>query len=186
MNISAQIYNDFKRGYIDSLYAEGFASLKAFAARYLTDSYAMMAEDCVQEAMINTYQKRHTFTTPLQLKAYLFASVRNSCISILRKTTSKTNYLSEQQEEYEEELSAAIVEQEALDLLHSAISELPEKYRQIFDLDFEQGLRHAEIARLLGITIDGVTKRKAKMISLLREKLKGNQQMQMLIMLIII
>jgi RNA polymerase sigma-70 factor (ECF subfamily) len=186
MNISAQIYNDFKRGYIDSLYAEGFASLKAFAARYLTDNYAMMAEDCVQEAIINTYQTRHTFTTPLQLKAYLFASVRNSCISILRKTTSKANYLSEQQEGYEEELSAAIVEQEALDLLHHAISELPEKYRQIFDLDFEQGLRHAEIARLLGITIDGVTKRKAKMISLLREKLKGNHQMQMLIMFLVI
>lgn len=186
MNINEQIFQDFKAGRIDSLYIQEFPSLKAFAARYLTDNYAMMAEDCVQDAIVNTYQARHSFTSPLQMKAFLYTCIRNACVSILRKVDSQHNYLSEQEEEYELEISATIIEQETLDRLHAAIGELPEKYRQIFNLDYEQGLRHAEIARLLGITIDGVTKRKAKMISLLREKFKGDKQMQMFVILLTI
>ena len=92
--------------------------------------------------------------------------------------------MSELEEGYEEELSAAIIEQETLDRLHAAIRELPEKYRQLFDLSYEQGLRHAEVARLLGITIDGVQKRRAKMVSLLREKFKNDMEMLILITLI--
>ena len=177
MNINEQTFQDFKAGRIDALYAEGYVSLQAFAARYLTDNYAMMAEDCVQEAMTKAYQTRHTFTSPLQLKSFLFTCVRNDSISILRKVGSHQNYLSELEEGYEEELSAAIIEQETLDRLHEAINELPEKYRQLFDLSYEQGLRHAEVAHLLGITIDGVQKRRAKMISLLREKFKNDMDM---------
>ena len=183
MNINEQILQDFKAGQIDSLYTTEFSSLKAFAARYLTDNYAMMAEDCVQDAIVNAYQKRHTFNSPIQMKAFLYTCVRNACISILRKIDSQQNYLSEQETEYEWEISAAIIEQETLDRLHAAISELPEKYRQIFDLDYEQGLKHAEIAHLLGISIDGVTKRKAKMISLLREKFKDDKQMLLFVTL---
>lgn len=186
MNINEQIFQDFKAGRIDSLYTQEFPSLKAFAARYLTDNYAMMAEDCVQDAIVNTYQARHTFNSALQMKAFLYTCIRNACISILRKIDSQQNYLSEHEIDYEWEISAAIIEQETLDRLHSAIRSLPEKYRQIFNLDYEQGLHHAEIAKLLGITIDGVTKRKAKMISLLREKFKDDKQMLLFVTLMTI
>ena len=111
------------------------------------------------------------------MKAYLYTCVRNACISILRKVNSQQNYLSEQDEEYERELSAAIIEQETLDRLHAAIRELPEKYRQLFELSYEQGLHHAEVARLLGISIDGVQKRRAKIVSILRDKFKDDRQM---------
>lgn len=184
MGINEQVFQDFKAGRIDSLYAQEYPSLKAFAARYLTDSYAMMAEDCVQDAIVNAYQTRHIFSSSVQMKVFLYTCIRNACISILRKVDSRQNYLSEQKDEYEWEISAAIIEQETLDCLHAAIRELPEKYRQIFDLEYEQGLRHAEIAKLLGITIDGVTKRKAKMISMLREKFKNDELMQLLVTLV--
>ena len=177
MDISDQILKDFKSGRIDSLYAEGFSSLKAFAARYLTDSYAMMAEDCVQDAIVKAYETRHTFTTPLQMKGFLFTCVRNACISFLRKVGSHQNYLSELEENVEPDLSAAMIEQETLDLLHTAIRQLPEKYQQLFDLSYEQGLHHAEVAQRLGITIDGVQKRRLKMLSLLRNHFKNDHRM---------
>lgn len=47
MVITESIFNDFKRGSIDSLYAEAWSPLMAYAARVLGDRYAMMAEDCV-------------------------------------------------------------------------------------------------------------------------------------------
>ena len=181
MQISEQIYDDFKRGHIDSLYREGYASMKAFAARYLTNTYAMMAEDCVQDAIEKAYRTRSSFESPSQFKAFLYTCIRNSCVSLLRKTTSRANYIAQQDTVEEERLSAAIIEQETLDLLYQAISELPEKYRRVFELGYEQGLSYADAAQQLGITIDGYDKRRARMIKLLRDRLKNSEQLQLLL-----
>lgn len=180
MEVLDKVYNDFKRGEINSLYAEWYVSMKSFAARYLTDAYSLMAEDCVQDAIVNTYKTRETFTSPYQFKAYLYTCIRNNCIALLRKANSYQNWL-EQQENQEEELTAIIIEQETLDLLHKAIAELPVKFQQIFDLSYEQGLKNAEVAQLLGVTIEAIDKRKAKMLALLRKRFKNNPTMQILI-----
>ena len=63
---------------------------------------------------------------------------------------------------------------------------LYEKYQQVFDLSFEQGLKNEEAAQLLNISINGFNKRKAKMISLLRDKFKENNLMQILITVLFI
>ncbi len=187
MNITEQIYTDFKSGFIDSLYAEAWSSLMAYAARTLGDNFAMMAEDCVQEAIVKAYNTRHTFISPFQMKAFLFTCVHNRCISILRKSGTQTKYLAHMPENtVEPEISAAMIEQETIDMLQAAIRELPEKYQQVFDLSFEQGLKNEEAAQLLNISINGFNKRKAKMISLLRDKFKENNLMQILITVLFI
>ena len=84
----------------------------------------------------------------------------------------------------EPEISAALIEQETLDLLHAAIDELPEELRQVFELNFEQGLRNAEAARLMSLSLNGFNKRKAKMISLLRNKFHDNDTMLLFITLL--
>jgi len=162
-----KVYTDFKNGQIDTLYAELYAPLMNYAARFLTNDYAMMAEDCVQEAIIKAYQTRDTFTSSYQLKSYLFTCIHNNCVSVLRKASSRQNYVLMPKEEIEQEFSASMIEQETIDLLHAAIRELPEKYQQLFELNYEQGLKNEEVARLLEISINGFNKRKAKMISLL-------------------
>ena len=70
--------------------------------------------------------------------------------------------------------------------VHAAIRELPEKYQQLFELNYEQGLKNEEVARLLEISINGFNKRKAKMISLLRDKFKDNELMQILITVLLV
>ena len=175
------VYTDFKQGKIDTLYAEMYAPMMSYAARFLTNDYAMMAEDCVQEAIIKAYQTRDTFKSPYQLKAYLFTCIHNNCISVLRKAGSRQNYVLMPKEEVEQEYSASMIEQETIEMLHAAIRELPEKYQQLFELNYEQGLKNEEVARLLDISINGFNKRKAKMISLLRERFKDNELMQLLI-----
>lgn len=181
-----KIYNDFITGNIDSLYEGFYASLMAFAARYLNHDYAIMAEDCVQEAIVKAYHTRQTFVSSAQFKSFLFTCIRNNCISVLRKASVQESYVSQSQEEMEQEISARIIEQEALDMLHEAINQLPEIYRQVFELSYEKGLKNAEAAEMLHITIDGFNKRKSKMISLLRERFKGNEMMQILINLLLV
>lgn len=181
-----KVYTDFKKGIIDTLYAEMYAPMMTYAARFLTNNYAMMAEDCVQEAIIKAYQTRDTFKSPYQLKSFLFTCIHNSSISVLRKVSSHQNYSKMPQEEMEQEFSASMIEQETIDLLHAAIRELPEKYQQLFELNYEQGLKNEEVARLLEISINGFNKRKAKMISLLRDKFKDNELMQILITVLLV
>lgn len=181
-----RVYEDFKNGQIDTLYAELYTPLMNYAARFLTNDYAMMAEDCVQEAIIKAYQTRDTFNSSYQLKSYLFTCIHNNCVSVLRKASSRQNYVLMPKEEIEQEFSASMIEQETIDMLHAAIRELPEKYQQLFELNYEQGLKNEEVARLLEISINGFNKRKAKMISLLREKFKDNELMQILITVLLV
>ena len=71
----------------------------------------------------------------------------------------------------EEDLLLAIIEQETYSALFSIIDSLPEKYRELFELSFEQGLKNAEVAKLLQVAEITVKKRKAKLIDIIRERL---------------
>ncbi|MGI6231712.1 MAG: RNA polymerase sigma factor [Prevotella sp.] len=184
MVINEHIFQDFKAGTIDSLYAGCYSSLIAYAARTLTDNYALMAEDCVQDAILTTYHHRDEFQSLLHFKSFLFTCIHNKCISILRKAASSENYRKEQSV-MEESVMASIVEQETIDLLQTAIAHLPKIYREVFELSYEQGLSNAEAAKMLGLSIDGMKKRKSKLIALLREKFRDRADMQLLLTLLI-
>ena len=176
----SHIYEQFRQGDIQPLYAGMYSSLLAFAARFLGD-YALLAEDCVQETIVKAYHTRDTFISPYQLKSFLYTCLRNQCISVLRRSATQKRYQSQDEQEQHDELMARIVEQETLDMLQEAIRQLPEKYRQVFELNYEQGLKTSEAARLMGITIDGFNKRKARMIALLRKHFKNDDLMQLVI-----
>ncbi len=75
-------------------------------------------------------------------------------------------------ENYENDFSINFIEQETLTLLYEAIDALPEKYKTLFDLSFEQGLKNAEVAKLLNISEVAVKKQKSQFKSLLHNRLK--------------
>lgn len=186
MVISQQTYDDFRNGIIDSLYANSWASLMAFAARKLGDYHAMMAEDCVQEAIVATYNKRNDLTSPLHLKTYIFTCIHNNCVNLLRKSSTQERFINNSDsEDYEREVSASIIEQETIDLLYAAIKELPPQYREIFELSFEAGMKNAEAAEALGISLSAYNKRKNKMLATLRDKFTDDININILLSIII-
>jgi RNA polymerase sigma-70 factor (ECF subfamily) len=168
-----QILSEFINGDIDNFYMHMYSPLLAYAVRILGSNYSFLAEDCVQDAIALGYEKRSTFEFSWKLKSFLFTCVHNNCIDLLRKTKRQDNYVS-QQNVVEEEISAGMIEQETIDIMRQAINELPEKYRQIFELYYEKGLKMREVADLLDITFETLKKRKAKMFSILRERFKDN------------
>ncbi len=181
MDITESIYTDFMQGHPDSLYAEAWPDLLAYAARCLGPRYAMMAEDCVQDAMVQVYHRREQFASAQQLKFYLLSSIHNKCISTLRRGTVSDSYR-DQLTTVEREFTASLIEQETIDMMLKAIAALPEKYRQIFELGFEQGLRNQEAADQLGISLASFNKRKRRMIELLREELKDQPAVMVLLL----
>ena len=74
------------------------------------------------------------------------------------------------------DLEHSIVEQETLECLFDAIDALPERYRRIFDLSFEKGLRNTEVAELLNVSTRAVTKQKARMIELVEKHMRKQSE----------
>jgi RNA polymerase sigma factor, sigma-70 family len=172
MTVYEQIFNDFKKGDISSFYEKMYPEILIFTSRILGKEFGFLSEDCVQDAVFKTYQMRQSFSSPFQIKVYLYTCVRNKAISILRKGNAKQNYVS-QLDDYENDYSLTYIEQETLTLLYEAIDSLPDKYRTLFDLSFEQGLKNAEVAKLLNLAEVTVKKQKARLIGMLRDNLKG-------------
>jgi RNA polymerase sigma factor (sigma-70 family) len=169
-----QILSDFISGDIDNFYVHIYPLLLAYAVRILGNNYSFLAEDCVQDAIALGYERRAAFEFPWKLKTFLFTCVHNNCIDLLRKTKRQETFVS-QQNDVEKEVLAGMIEQETIDTMRQAINELPEKYRQIFELYYEKGLKMKEVADLLDVTFETLKKRKSKMFTILREKFKGNE-----------
>lgn len=169
-----QIFEKFKKGEIDDLYRRMYARLLLFATARLGDDVSFMAEDCVQEAIYKTCLHRDELSTPAVFKSYLYSCINNQAITYLRKQEARENYVS--QADTEVEFLSSYIEQETLDLLYEAIGRLPAKYRDLFHLSFEEGLKNAEVAKLLQVSDSTVKKQKGQMIEWLRkEMLTGDE-----------
>lgn len=184
MMTSDEIWIDFKQGKLEAFYKNKYNKLLVYASRTLGPDYGFLAEDCVQDAVYKAYYQRHTFSGAQAFYAFFYTCIYHAAIDILRRNNARSHYLSQQ--EKDTEFLNSIIEQETLSLLYDAIENLPQKYRRIFDLSFEQGLKNAEIAALLGVTESAIKKQKATMLKLLREELhqKGKEDLLYLCLLL--
>lgn len=180
------IYEAFMKGDMTPLYTYMYRGMMLYAIRILGDGASYVAEDCVQDAIMKTYVNRNTLGTVNHWRSYLLTCIHNSAIMILRKNNAKSNYLNElEHTDLQAELMAATIRQETLDTLYAAISALPDIYREVFELSFEQGLKNREIAEMLNIAEGTVKKRKSRLLTLLRQTLGLTSDDELMIILLI-
>lgn len=174
MDTGEQILRDFKANKLETLYKCLYPALTIFATSRLTPRFAFLAEDCVQDAVFAAYRKKHDFHSFLSFKSFLYTCVRNSAESILRKYRAGCNYLSGY-EETDNGTPAEDIERIETDrAIFNAIDSLPENLRKTFELSFSEGLRNADVAERLGISVSAVKKRKAAIKLHLNKKIHGN------------
>lgn len=167
------IYKSFRSGKLEPFYENLYPGLLVYASRQLGDELSYLAEDCVQDAVMDSFNERHRLGNSMAWYSYMLKSIFHSSVSLVRKNNSRNNYLdSGVVEQASPDLDVAILEQEALDMLYQAIETLPQKYRVILRMSFVEGLRNAEIAKRLGIAEITVKKQKAQMLAMLRDKLQ--------------
>ena len=171
------LYDSFMEGKMVPFYSVMYPGLLTFASRLLGESLAFMAEDCVQDAVMSTYEHREELEDAVHWRWYMMRCVRHKALNLLRHKGVADVYASalagddgdeEADDRVERDISYALIRQETLDTLFAAIDRLPQQYREIFELNFEQGLKNQEIARLLDVAEITVKKRKARMLELLR------------------
>lgn len=152
------------------LYQQYYAALVVFAMKYLKDRES--AEDTVQEIFILLWERGGEFNSLEKLIHFLYLSVRNRCINVLKHRSIQQKYdqycqtISQEEKNIEEE----IIQQEILRILWQLIEELPPRCQEVFLLHMD-GRKNEEIASALEIAIDTVKNQKKKAIEILRKRM---------------
>ncbi len=167
------IYRSFSSGDLVPFYENLYPGLLVYAARQLGDDLSYLAEDCVQDAIMNSYTERHKLKNSMTWYSYILKCIFHSSVDLVRKHRSYSDYLgSRGSDELTPELDVAILEQETLEMLYHAIESLPPKYREILRMSYLEGLKNSEIAERLGVAEITVKKQKAKLLAMLRDRLQ--------------
>lgn len=150
-------------------FEEYYQVLGVFAMKYVHDH--AVAEDAVNDVIVEMYSRRPRFDSLTALKSFLFTAVRNRCLNLARHDRAQRRYLADAAESDEFFLNA-IIEEEVYFLLTKTIRTLPELPRRIYELSLG-GASNEEIARELSLTVDSVKAYKKRGKQMLRERLKG-------------
>jgi RNA polymerase sigma-70 factor (family 1) len=115
-----------------------------------------IAEEVVSDVYVNIWNNRAHLEKINNLKSYLFVSVRNGCLSHLRKVKNEKIISIDSVNEYSflpvEGPEDSLIEKEIIEQIYAAIETLPCKCKLAFTLAKINGLKYREIAEVLGIT----------------------------------
>ncbi len=150
------------------LYYRYYERLFRFVWRRIEDSDG--AKDLMQTLFIRLWQNRERLDASQKLKPYLYQIAANLIIDFFRqKGQAQTLALEELQTDPNEEPEQSFELEEAID---NAVAALPEPLLEVYKLSRYRGLKNAEIARQLGISIKTVESRMTKAFDFLRGRLK--------------
>jgi RNA polymerase sigma-70 factor (ECF subfamily) len=153
------------------IFEEFYTPLCSFAHKYLDDTDT--SADVVQEVFLTVWNNRGDFTGESSLRSFLFTSVRNGCLNIIRHQKVKDRNKSElaeyqQQSDFDEQEIEAFVYAE----VHKAIQDLSPQAREIV-INSMNGLSNLEVVEELNISINTVKTLKKRAYKTLRERLGG-------------
>ena len=155
----------------DAIFRAHYAHLVTFGQGLLRERSA--SEDIAQEVMLELWRRRDGLVIHESLRAYLLRAVRNRALNQIRHANVERR--AEPQLMGEESISAAgasqVVAGELRSALTAAVAELSPACREVFELSRGQGLRYAEIASTLGISVKTVESQMGKALRHLRLRL---------------
>lgn len=132
------------------------------------------AEEIVQETFIKLWEDRENLNVKVSLKSFLLKTVQNKCINRhrhLRVINNYNSYIVNATPPFEYDTDNYILLSEMESTLKKALSQLPEKLREAYELHRSEGLKYPEIAVLLNISVKAVEARISKALGLLRKKM---------------
>ncbi|MEP6765124.1 MAG: RNA polymerase sigma-70 factor [Gemmatimonadaceae bacterium] len=157
----------------EQIFRTYYSRLVSFACAKL-DSQAV-AEEMVQEVLLQIWSRREQWIVEQSLAAYLFRAVRNRVLNARRSIRLEVSYAAAASREIEietpESCDDRLRDAEIGAALAHALALLPERPRQVFVLSRRQGLSYAEIAEVLGIAVKTVEMHMGRALAQLRVSL---------------
>ena len=130
-------------------------------------------EELLSDVFLSLWEAEKPFDSIDNLRSFLYTSVKNRCLNILRERSVRRKYEEHIIDFYKEMENEEPIEQtyaEVLGEVYRLIDELPPRCREIFLLHMD-GRKNEEIAQALDIAVNTVKAQKAKAVSFLKEQM---------------
>jgi len=173
------------------LFFQFHGRLVLFAQKFTGD--LQVSQDIVQDAFLKLWENSPSLDSCEMPKAYLFQSVKNSCLNYLRHIKTRhsaeakllNRFLEAEKASFLEsgDPMQSLLEQDVHEKIDTIIASMPEKCRQVFLLSRHEGLKNKEIAGQLGISVKMVEKQISKALLILRIQLAGYLGVMLLFLL---
>ncbi|HUC83489.1 MAG TPA: sigma-70 family RNA polymerase sigma factor, partial [Flavisolibacter sp.] len=134
-----------------------------------------VSEEIASEAFLKTWQRHHLFSSPENIRAYLYQVVRNDSLQWLRATQRRNTayravaYLATNAEEKDH--FHHLVAAETARQVNAALDLLPPECSKIFRLIYLEGKTVPEVAAFLNLSPSTVRVQKSKGLATLRKNL---------------
>jgi len=162
--------NDF-----DSIFRKYHHPLFLYTLKFIEDENEAL--DLVQDIFITVWKKGIFWDNAEQIKAYLFVSVKNSCLNYLnhQNVVSKFKHyeaqkLKEMEAAYYASGEISLIEQEEVKRIEKVVASMPDIYKEVIVLSRFEGLKNSEIAKKLNIPLRTVETRIFRALLILKEK----------------
>jgi RNA polymerase sigma-70 factor (ECF subfamily) len=131
------------------------------------------AEEIAQEVLLELWRRRERLAETGSVQAYLFQSARNRALNHVRhaRVQQKAAPYLARDEAAAARADAEVVEDEIVAAIRAAVDTLPPRCREVFELSRVHGLKQAEIAQALGVTVKAVEAQMARALRTMREQL---------------
>ena len=161
-----ELIKDGNNKALKSLFERYFLRLCEFSMFYVSNT--ALAEEVVSDVFVNVWVNRKKIVIKTNLKAYLYASVRNRSINYFireqRKNETFQDLYKEPDAISENSPHVELSLMELENAIESLIQQLPPKRQLIFRLNRIYGLKYKEIAELLSISVNTVQNHMVKAI----------------------
>jgi RNA polymerase sigma-70 factor (ECF subfamily) len=155
----------------DAIFRAHYPAAVAVAERIAGER--AVAEEVAQDVMLELWRRRDTVSVDESLRAYIVRAARNRALNHLRHERMKVRTAPHARGETvtQPDAPARLAEEEIDDAVRAAVGALPERCREVFELSRGQGLRYAEIAGVMGISVKTVEAQMGKALRMLRKRL---------------
>ena len=160
------------------LYDTYFKRLQFHASRFINDEAEV--EDVVSDVFVDLWNRMDVIDLDKGIVAYLYKAVSTRALNVLRHKNiaavriGTLEAINERRLEFMDKKTPyeTVEAQEIKHGINEALSQLPDKCREVFVLSYVNGLKSKDIADAMGISVRTVEAHVYKALRLLRAQLK--------------
>ena len=161
----------------EKLFHQYYPGLCAYAESLLRKPE--VAEEVVQDVFYNIWKNRETLKINRSLQSYLYRSAYNNSMMYLRKMRREHFLIDGNMTEPEVDSpdpSQILLLNEVSELVARTLEGLPDRTREIFHMNRQEGLKYREIADRLSISEKTVEANMGKALKALRNSMENYEQ----------